>query len=620
MHTGYWHLEVLWFALIGILWIGYFVLEGFDFGVGTLLPFVARDDVDRRVVINAIGPVWDGNEVWLLTAGGATFAAFPIWYASLFSGFYLALFLILVALIVRGVAFEYRSKHASPRWRAAWDRAIFVGSALPALLWGVGFANIVHGVPIDAHGEFTGTLLTLLNPYALLAGVASLAIFTLHGALYLALKTDGEVRERARRASRRLSMIAAGLLLAFLTCTYVNAVSDDERGIVPGVVPLTALALGLGVPFLVRAGRDGLAFASTALSIALVTATMFLNLYPRVLVSSTDPSFSLTIWSSSSSHYTLGVMTVGASTTFAYNGHFVFLPSWFERRRGLAIGIVSAGAGAISIVVVPQVQQLIDRGGWRTGCIMMAIALVAIALPLNAALQRRRPEELGLMADGGAARTASGTRTVVHIVDEAWAATDWTLGSAMRTARFWYFSIGFFLGLFAWYAILVHQTKYLLDLGFNSTFAAWALGLVPMAGVGGQLLLGYLSDRIGREWVWTVACLGFFVCYACMFVLARHAEPWLVWVMVFTQGFLGYGMTPAIGAIPADLFQGRQYGRIFGVAAIFGSGGAALGPWVFGLLYDRTGSYDGYLTVAAIALGLAALAHFRLASQPRFDA
>jgi len=314
MHTGYWHLEVLWFALIAILWIGYFVLEGFDFGVGTLLPFIGKDDTDRRVLINTIGPVWDGNEVWLLTAGGATFAAFPNWYATLFSGFYLALFLILVALIVRGVAFEYRGKHDSVRWRAWWDRAIFVGSALPALLWGVGFANMVQGVPIDVHGEFTGTLLTLLNPYALLAGLTSLAVFTLHGAIFLSLKTTGELLERSRAAARTLSVVAAALVFAFLAWTYLNAVSADETGIVPGVVPIAALGLAVGVPFLVRAARDGLAFVATALSIALMTATIFLNLFPRVLVSSTDPAYSLTIWNSSSTHYTLVVMTVVALT------------------------------------------------------------------------------------------------------------------------------------------------------------------------------------------------------------------------------------------------------------------------------------------------------------------
>jgi cytochrome d ubiquinol oxidase subunit II len=312
MPTGYWHLETLWFALIGVLWIGYFVLEGFDFGVGTLLPFLGRDDDERRVVINTIGPVWDGNEVWLLTAGGATFAAFPGWYATLFSGFYLALFLILVALIVRGVAFEYRGKHHDPRWRAWWDRAIFVGSALPALLWGVGFANIVQGVPIDASGEYTGNLFTLLNPYALVAGLASLGLFTLHGAVYLSLKTKGEMAERARAAARSLSVVVVLLVFAFLAWTYANAVSAHDRGIVPGIVPLSAVGLTLAIPFLVRAGRDGVAFLSTTLAIGLITATIFLNLYPRVMTSSTRTAYDLTIWNTSSSHYTLVVMSVVA--------------------------------------------------------------------------------------------------------------------------------------------------------------------------------------------------------------------------------------------------------------------------------------------------------------------
>jgi cytochrome d ubiquinol oxidase subunit II len=312
MHTGYWHLEVLWFTLIAILWIGYFFLEGFDFGVGTLLPFIAADDTDRRVMINTIGPVWDGNEVWLITAAGATFAAFPGWYATLFSAFYLALFLILVALIVRGVAFEFRGKRDSARWRAWWDRAIFFGSAVPALLWGVAFANIVHGVPIDAHAEYTGTLLTLLNPYALAGGVASLALFTLHGAIYLSLKTTGDVLERARAAARRLSVAAAVLVSVFLLWTYLDAVSADASGIVPGVAPVTVLGLTIAAPFLVRAGGDGLAFTATALAIALGIATIFLNLYPRVLVSSTDRAYSLTIWSTSSTHYTLVVMSIVA--------------------------------------------------------------------------------------------------------------------------------------------------------------------------------------------------------------------------------------------------------------------------------------------------------------------
>jgi len=312
MHSGVWHLEVLWFVLIAILWTGYFVLEGFDFGVGTLLPFLSKDELDRRVVIETIGPHWDGNEVWLITAGGATFAAFPGWYATLFSGFYLALFLILVALIVRGVAFEYRGKHDSDRWRAWWDRAIFFGSAVPALLWGVAFANILHGVPIDGKGEYTGTFFTLLNPYALFGGLTSLTLFTLHGAIFLSLKTKGELVERARAAAVRLAVVTAVLVAAILVWTYAGSVSVAETGIVPAVTALCALGFAVAAPFLLRAAREGLAFTATLLTIALVTATVFLALYPRVLVSSTAEGNDLTIWSTSSAHYTLVVMTVVA--------------------------------------------------------------------------------------------------------------------------------------------------------------------------------------------------------------------------------------------------------------------------------------------------------------------
>ncbi len=310
--SGYWHLESLWFALIGILWIGYFVLEGFDFGVGILLPFLGRSEDDRRVMINSIGPFWDGNEVWLLTAGGATFAAFSGWYATLFSGFYLALFVILAALIVRGVAFEYRGKHDSPTWRAWWDRAIFVGSVLPALLWGVAFANIVHGVPIDAHQEFTGNLFTLLNPYGLIGGVASLALFTLNGAIFLTLRTKGAFLDQCRSVAQLLSWIAPVIVFAFLAWTYLNAVANDETGIVPGFIPITAVVLVVATPFLVHARREGWAFLTTVLSIALITATMFLNLYPRVMPSSIDKAYDLTIWNTSSTHYTLAVMSIVA--------------------------------------------------------------------------------------------------------------------------------------------------------------------------------------------------------------------------------------------------------------------------------------------------------------------
>ena len=307
MHEGYLNLPTLWFGLIGVLWVGYFFLEGFDFGVGILLPFLCRDDVDRRIMVNAIGPLWDGNEVWLLVAGGATFAAFPEWYATLFSGFYLALFLILAALIFRGVAFEFRGKDRHPEWKRWWDRAIFLGSALPALLWGVAFANVLRGVPIDAEHEWAGSFFDLLNPYALLGGVTSFLLFTLHGGVFLTLRTDADLQERARRVARTLALPATAAVLGFLTWTFFNA--RDNDGIVPGVVPIGALVAVAAVEWLLREKLDGWAFLATGLSIVLITATIFLNLYPRVMVSSISPANDLTIWNASSTHYTLTVMT-----------------------------------------------------------------------------------------------------------------------------------------------------------------------------------------------------------------------------------------------------------------------------------------------------------------------
>ena len=215
-------LTTVWFALIAVLWIGYFSLEGFDFGVGMLLPVLAHDDRERRVLINTIGPVWDGNEVWLLVAGGATFAAFPEWYATLFSGFYLPLLLILVALIVRGLAFEYRAKRDDDRWRRGWDLALILGSWVPALLWGVAFANIVRGVPIDAQHEYVGGFFNLLNPYALLGGAMTVLLFLTHGAVFISLKTDGLIRSRARSLAVRLGVAAAAVTVAFLGWTQAG--------------------------------------------------------------------------------------------------------------------------------------------------------------------------------------------------------------------------------------------------------------------------------------------------------------------------------------------------------------------------------------------------------------
>ncbi len=310
MEQGYLNLETLWFGLIAVLWIGYFFLEGFDFGVGILLPFLGKDDVDRRITVNTIGPVWDGNEVWLIVAGGATFAAFPEWYATLFSGFYLALFLILVALIFRGVAFEFRGKDTHPAWARWWDRAIFWGSAVPALLWGVAWANILRGVPIDTNKEFAGSFFDLLNPYALLGGVTSLLLFTLHGGVFLTLKTDTELQMRARRAAKVLALPATAAVLAFLTWTFFNA--RDNDGIVPGVVPIAALVAVATVEWLLREKLDGWAFVATGLAIVLIIATIFLNLYPRVMPSSIGAGNDLTIWNAASTHYTLTVMTIVA--------------------------------------------------------------------------------------------------------------------------------------------------------------------------------------------------------------------------------------------------------------------------------------------------------------------
>ncbi|GAA3515795.1 cytochrome d ubiquinol oxidase subunit II [Actinocatenispora rupis] len=296
-------LTTLWFLIIAFLWVGYFVLEGFDFGVGMLLPYVGRDETARRVAINTIGPVWDGNEVWVIVAGGATFAAFPEWYATLFSGFYLPLLVILAALICRGVAFEFRGTRDDPRWRARWDKAIFFGSLLPALLWGVAFGNIVRGVPLDARHEYAGTVLTLLNPYALLAGLTTLTLFATHGAVFLALKTHGEVRDTARRAALPLGIVAAVAAVGFLVWTAVLR-GNLASSLIAAAAAL-ALLTGLAAT---RAGRDGIAFTGTAAAIGLAVISLFTALYPNVMPA-TDPAHSLTIHNASSTPYTLRVMS-----------------------------------------------------------------------------------------------------------------------------------------------------------------------------------------------------------------------------------------------------------------------------------------------------------------------
>jgi len=300
-------LTTLWFALIAVLWIGYFVLEGFDFGVGVLLHVIGRNEPERRAMIRTIGPVWDGNEVWVLVAGGATFAAFPEWYATLFSGFYLALFLILVGLIVRGIGIEYRNKRGDLAWRGRMDILIAVGSFLPALLWGVAFANIVQGTPIDADKEFQGNLITLLNPFGLLGGVTTLLLFITHGLLFLTLKTDGEIRERARRLSLPVGLVTAVVAVVFLL--WANAIRGDLLSL---VVALVAAVAFLGALLAVRLKREGFAFFGSALTIGLAVVSLFLALFPDVMPSSLDPAWSLTTTNAASTPYTLTIMTIVA--------------------------------------------------------------------------------------------------------------------------------------------------------------------------------------------------------------------------------------------------------------------------------------------------------------------
>ncbi len=328
-------LTTLWFILIAVLWVGYFVLEGFDFGVGILLPIVAKNDRERRVLINTIGPLWDGNEVWLLVAGGATFAAFPEWYATLFSGFYLPLFLILVSLIMRNVAFEYRGKRDDAAWRRRWDLAIIGGSLVPALLWGVAFGNIVRGVDIDERKEYVGTFFDLLNPYALLGGLVTLSLFVTHGAVFLSLKTLGDVRVRARRVALTSGLVAAGLAVVFLLWTYVSRDDAQHRTVFAVLAALAAVALLAGLYATYR-GREGWAFIGTAATLALAVAGLFTVLFPEVMPSSLDPAWSLTTTNAASTNRTLTIMTwVAAIFTpivLLYQAWSIYV---FRRRLGV---------------------------------------------------------------------------------------------------------------------------------------------------------------------------------------------------------------------------------------------------------------------------------------------
>ncbi len=298
-------------------------------------------------------------------------------------------------------------------------------------------------------------------------------------------------------------------------------------------------------------------------------------------------------------YLTIGVLVGAGSICLGYSGQSLFLPNWFVRRRGLAVGLAFAGVGIGSIVILPWIQLLIDRNGWRAASWAMGILVLVVLAPLNLLL-RKRPEDIGLHPDGDEDPVATATALPSNVVDPAWASVDWTLGRAMRTARFWWLSLGYFCALYVWYAIQVHQTKYLREIGFSSSAAAWALGMVSLIGIPGQIAFGHLSDRIGREWIWSIASLGFAISFAILITLQSTPTLALVYVMVVAQGALGYGSTSIMGAVVAEIFQGRHFGTIFGTVMFTALAGGAAGPWVTGTLHDIYGDYT-----LAFAIGIA---------------
>lgn len=301
-------------------------------------------------------------------------------------------------------------------------------------------------------------------------------------------------------------------------------------------------------------------------------------------------------------YLTVGALIGSGTVCTGYSGQSLFLPNWFVRKRGLAIGIAFSGVGIGSMIVLPWLQTMIGTEGWRAGSRLLGIILLVTLIPLNL-LVRRRPEEMGLLPDGDSSRPAGAAPPPSNIVDPIWAATDWTLGRAVRTARFWWLACGYFGGLYVWYAVQVHQTRYLTEIGFDPTLSARALGLVSLAGIPGQILLGHISDRIGREPVWGLACLGFAICFAALIALAAVPSTAMLLVMVLAQGSLGYGLTSVMGAVVAEIFQGKHFGAIFGTVMLSGLLGGAAGPWVTGVLHDLTGRYT-----EAFALGIAVAA------------
>ena len=306
-------------------------------------------------------------------------------------------------------------------------------------------------------------------------------------------------------------------------------------------------------------------------------------------------------------YLTIGVMVGAGSICLGYSGQSLFLPNWFIRRRGLAMGLAFAGVGLGSMTLLPWVQHMIEQTGWRTACTAMGILVLVVLAPINLLL-RKRPEDIGLEPDGDAAPSGVSSVPVSYVVDTDWAGIDWTLSLAIRTARFWWLATGYFGGLYIWYAVQVHQTKYLLDIGFSPGVAVWALGVVSLLGIPGQILLGHVSDRVGREWIWTASCLGFAICFAALIGLKSFPVLTLIYVMVLAQGALGYGLTSIMGAVVLEIFQGKHFGSIFGTVMLIALAGGAAGPWVTGFLHDLSGSYTSAFVIGIAVSGLSAIA------------
>ena len=310
---------------------------------------------------------------------------------------------------------------------------------------------------------------------------------------------------------------------------------------------------------------------------------------------------------------TLGILVVGGSVFMGYFGHTLFLPNWFDRRRGLAMGIAFAGAGVGAILIFPWMQYAIETSGWRYACIIVAAIIIFVLVPINIFFQRHSPRDMGLEVDGGkitdkGVGKARQENIDSRIVNRDWVETDWTVVKAMRTTNFWWLVIAFAMALYAWYAVQVHQTRYLLDIGISPEGAALALGLVGVTGIAGQIIVGAMSDRIGREMAWSIALLGFLLTYACLFLLRSYPSYWLMYVMVGFQGFIGYGLASVFGSVPAELFAGKNYGKIFGFIGAMSYTGAAIGPWATGIFFDVTGNYAAAFIVAMVLCALSIFA------------